>query len=155
MSDSLSRLVGAWTLVDYTTTDLDGARVRRPMGPAARGILIYTADGFMSVQIAAGGRSHYVTDELHGGTDAERASAAAGYLAYAGRFELDPDGIVTHLADVSLFPNWAECPIPRRAAFRDDLLTLDIVEPITVDGALRTGRLTWRRTAPLPPSEPM
>ncbi|GAA1549153.1 lipocalin-like domain-containing protein [Nocardioides humi] len=152
MSEASSGLVGAWTLIDYTTTDLAGGRVRHPLGAGARGVLVYTADGYMSVQIAADDRSHYATDELHGGTGAERASAAAGYLAYAGRFEVSPEGIVTHLIDISLFPNWSKRQIRRRATLRGDLLTLGIVEPITVDGVSRTGILTWQRFAPSPVS---
>lgn len=155
MSELLSKLVGAWTLVDYTTSDLDGARVDRPLGPGARGVLVYTADGHMSVQIASLGRALYAADELHGGTSAERALAAARYLAYAGRFEVGSEGVVTHLADISLYPNWAGRPIRRRATLRDDLLTLRLVEPITVDGGMRTGRLTWRRSAPMPVVEPV
>lgn len=145
MSGSASALVGAWTLVAYTTADLDGNGVRHPMGADARGVLVYTADGYMSVQIATSGRLKYAADELHGGTDFERAKAASGYLAYAGRFTLGSDGVVTHLPDVSLFPNWESRPILRRAVLRDDKLSLGLVQPITMDGMPRTGVLTWRR----------
>jgi len=145
MSGSATALVGAWTLVSYTTTDVSGNGVRHPMGPDARGVLVYTADGYMSVQIATSGRHDYAADELHGGTDIERAHAAAGYLAYAGRFTVGNDGVVTHLPDVSLFPNWESRPILRRAVLRGDRLSLALVEPITIDGVPRTGVLTWRR----------
>ena len=35
----------------------------------------------------------------------ERAEAAAGYLSYAGRYEVEGTR-VRHLIEVSLFPNW-------------------------------------------------
>lgn len=154
MSGALRGLVGAWTLVDYSTTDLDGCHVEHPLGEGARGVLVYAADGYMSVQIASADRPHFAAEELHGGTEPERAAAAAGYLAYAGRYDVGADGIVTHVADVSLFPNWSGRPILRRMSFRGDgLLVLGIVDPITVHGVMRTGRLTWRRAAPQPGSD--
>lgn len=145
MSGSTAALVGAWSLVAYTTTSLDGTGVRFPMGVDARGLLVYTADGYMSVQISSADRAKYLADELHGGTKSERTDAAAGYLAYAGRFSTAPGGIVTHVPDVSLFPDWKSRPILRRAVLHHDELTLGLIEPIMADGMPRTGLLTWRR----------
>src|SRR5215208_5534923 len=87
MADSRTSLqesiLGAWTLSSYVIADISGENREYLLGEEARGLLIYSADGFMSVQISRPGRPAYADGALHGGTDAQRAAAAAGYLAYA------------------------------------------------------------------------
>ncbi len=97
MADSRTSLqesiLGAWTLSSYVIADVSGENREYPLGEDARGLLIYSADGFMSVQISRPGRQAYADGALHGGTDAERAAAAAGYLAYAGRYSVQGDDV--------------------------------------------------------------
>ncbi|ANZ14497.1 lipocalin-like domain-containing protein [Streptomyces noursei] len=66
----------------------------------------------MSVRISAPGRSAYTDGEVHGGTGAEQAEAARGYLAYAGTYTVTDD-IVEHHVEHSLFPNWDDTVLPR------------------------------------------
>jgi hypothetical protein len=143
-----SQLVGTWTLESYTTADPDGANRAYPLGPDAFGQITYTDDGYMSVQVSRAGRRDYTDGALHGGTDAERAEAAGGYLAYAGTYALDA-GVVTHHPAVSLFPAWEGADVPRRAHIERDILSLELLEPIQQDGAPRTGVLRWRRAGSL------
>lgn len=137
-------LVGAWTLVSYATSGTDGGDAEHPLGADAHGVIIYTADGFMSVQISSSGRPAYSDGAPHGGSPSERAAAAAGYLAYAGTYSV-ADDVVTHQPTASLFPNWEGADVPRRARITGDTLTLDLVEPILKNGRQHTGTLTWRR----------
>jgi hypothetical protein len=139
-------IVGAWSLSSYVTADITGENREYPLGQNARGLIIYTADRFMSVQISKAGRPHYEDGALHGGTDTERASAAAGYLAYAGRYSVQGD-VVTHKPFASLFPNWEGADVPRRAHIIGRALTLDLLAPIRQNGHQRTGTLTWHRVA--------
>jgi Lipocalin-like domain len=67
------------------------------------------------------------------------------YLAYAGRYSVSDAGVIDHLPDVSLFPNWEHTVVPRRATIANDRLTLELVEPLVIDGRQRGGRLTWER----------
>jgi len=67
------------------------------------------------------------------------------YLAYAGRYSVSDAGVIDHLPDVSLFPNWEHTVVPRRATIANDRLTLGLVEPLVIDGRPRGGRLTWER----------
>ena len=67
------------------------------------------------------------------------------YLAYAGRYSVSDAGVIDHLPDVSLFPNWEHTVVPRRATIANDRLTLELVEPLVIDGRTRGGRLTWER----------
>lgn len=140
-------LLGTWMLEQYGTTRLTDGRTRYPLGEDAHGLITYQADGWMSVQIAAAHRVPYADGALHGGTSLERSAAAAGYLAYAGRYHLDGDTVIHH-PSVSLFPNWERVNVPRRARIIGDRLTLDLREPITIDGEQWTGTLIWRRPTP-------
>ncbi|MDN5726384.1 lipocalin-like domain-containing protein [Brevibacterium aurantiacum] len=141
-------VVGVWTFGSYETKDIDGSDVAYPLGEHATGMIMYTADGYMSVQIGAAGRPAYADGALHGGTDAERAAAAAGYLAYTGTYSVDVD-VITHHPVASLFPNWEGSDVPRRATIQNDTLSLDLLEPIQQDGQARTGTLRWHRASAL------
>lgn len=46
----LKDLVGAWDLHEYRMVDKDG-RIVHPWGPKTRGLILYTAEGYMSVTI--------------------------------------------------------------------------------------------------------
>ena len=129
-------VIGAWRLVSYVVADAEGHR-SFPLGDDAHGIIIYTQSGHLSVQIGSTGRPQYQDGSPHGGTDAERAATAAGYLAYAGRYTVSDDGVVEHLPDVSLFPNWEHTTVPRKATIAHDRLTLELVEPLIIDGKRR------------------
>lgn len=141
-------VVGVWTFGSYETKDVNGGNVRYPLGEQAGGMIMYTADGYMSVQISAAGRPPYADGALHGGTDSERAAAATGYLAYTGTYSVDGDVIIHHPV-ASLFPNWEGSDVPRRATIEDGTLSLDLLEPIQQDGRARTGTLRWHRASAL------
>ncbi|MGW5150498.1 lipocalin-like domain-containing protein [Rhodococcus koreensis] len=139
--------IGAWRLVSYVIEDSDGGNRSYPLGEDAHGVIVYTESGHMSVQIGTTGRPRYADESLHGGTDEERAATAAGYLAYAGRYTVSEDGVIEHLPDVSLFPNWEHTSVPRKATIANDRLTLELVKPLIINGRERGGRLTWERVA--------
>ena len=101
MSDSV---VGTWRLKRWETRDAEG-RVAYPLGPNAVGYLIYTPEGHVSVSIMRADRLAFAGDDLLAGAPEERAAAAAGYVAYAGRYEVR-GGAVVHRVELSLFPNW-------------------------------------------------
>jgi len=66
-------------------------------------------------------------------------------IGKSGRYTVSDAGVIDHLPDVSLFPNWEHTVVPRRATIANDRLTLELVEPLVIDGRPRGGRLTWER----------
>jgi hypothetical protein len=82
-------LVGAWTLVCYTERSLPDGPVTYPHGPDALGLILYTPDGYMSVQIMTRGRPSCDRPVTDGGTLEQSAPAATGYLAYSGPYSVD------------------------------------------------------------------
>jgi Lipocalin-like domain len=137
--------IGAWRLVSVELRDSVGA-VTYPYGPDAVCMLIYSRDGSMSVAIMRAGRTRFAADDLLLGSKEEQAAAAAGYISYAGRYEVRA-GIVVHRVEISLFPNWIGTEQVRFYAFAGDRLTLS-TGPMQLQGRDRRGFLIWERHNP-------
>ncbi|MFO7700274.1 MAG: lipocalin-like domain-containing protein [Acidimicrobiia bacterium] len=97
-------LVGSWRLVDWTVK-LNGGRETRPFGGKATGVITYTDEGRMVATLMRANRPEIGTRSFNEATAMERASAAAGYLSYAGTYEIIGDQVHHHV-DLSLFPDW-------------------------------------------------
>jgi hypothetical protein len=135
---------GAWKLVSWVFVDDETGKESYPFGPDATGIIMYTGDGYMSAQIMTPGRAEYDLPDFDGGTQAQAAGAASGYLAYSGPYEVDEEASeLRHHLDVSLLPNWLNSVQLRHAVLDGDRLTLSAELPGTT---LRT-TLVWRRPA--------
>lgn len=140
---AMRELHGTWHLVDWTVTVDD--TVTRPFGGKAEGLLTYTDDGRMWATLQRKGRSLLGTGTLAAATAEQRAAAAAGYLAYAGRYSLD-DGRVTHHVEVSLFPDWVGDVQVRQIGWTDEGdLILSTLPTKTAAGRTVVNRLRWRK----------
>ena len=141
------RIVGTWQLVEYSTSS-DSGDVDYPLGPEARGLIIYSADGYMSAQIMRSGRAEYRSRNVHSGETNERAEAAGGYLAYSGPYHVDEDNsAVWHEMAVSLYPNWLGENQKRNVRFDGDRLILSS-DPLVFRTITLFPTLIWRRTTP-------
>ena len=136
-----AEVVGTWRLKRWETRAADG-RVSYPLGPDAIGYLIYTACGHMSVAMMRAERPSFADADLLGGKTEERATAASGYVAYSGRYEVR-GGAVVHRVEVSLFPNWVGTEQLRFAAVTGDELTIT-TRPLRIGGET-INRLIWER----------
>jgi hypothetical protein len=137
-------LVGGWRLRRWVATDAAGTEML-PMGAAADGYLGYTADGTMIAMMGSGERAPFDSDDVTGGTDAERARAFASFIAYAGRYEIAGDAVIHEVAS-SLFPNWIGTRQQRHWELDATGRYLTLTSPpILQDGATRVHRLTWER----------
>lgn len=154
MTGSLrERLIGAWELIDVVEEPVDGSAVRHPMGEDPAGLIVYTADGHMSVQIMQAGHVTRTADDPYGRTAGDYAREARTYFAYAGPYEVDEGrGVVTHRVRLSLFPGWVGRDQERVARLEGDVLQLSGAEPSPSAGVLVRTRLRWRRAgAPAAP----
>jgi Lipocalin-like domain len=137
-------IIGTWRLIAYTAQDDAGVELHHPLGSDADGFLMYTSDGYMSVQMMRRVRIDYDTPDVSGGSTEQFAAAAAGYVAYCGPFDIDPaTGTVRHLVTVSLLPNWLRTVQIRRPVLQADHLAMHAtyaVGPATVTSILRWNR---------------
>jgi len=97
-------LTGSWKLIDWTV-EMEGDRVVKPFRGRATGVLTYTDEGRMVASLMKTDREPIGTRSFAEAKALERASAAAGYLSYAGTFEIIGDEVHHHV-DLSLFPDW-------------------------------------------------
>lgn len=139
-------LAGAWSLVSYQATDVETGGVVEPYGPHPRGLIMYTQNGRMAAQIMNPGRPRFQKERPEEGLPEELATAAVGYLAYGGSYEVSEGGLVSHHVELSLFPNWVGTTLNRIATLDGTTLRLAFPRPAPVWGTLRSGVLVWERT---------
>jgi Lipocalin-like domain len=137
-------IFGTWRLIAYTAEDDQGGAFHYPLGSDAHGFLMYTTDGYMSVHMMRRAREAYEHPDISGGTAAQFAGAAQGYLAYCGPFDIDAaTGTVRHLVEVSLLPNWIQTVQLRCPLLDSDSLTMNA--NYAVGSATVTSVLRWVR----------
>jgi hypothetical protein len=83
MSATVEDLLGAWTLECWSLVYEDGRPPEYPLGPDARGLIMYTADGHVAATLMRAGRAAAAP-----ASEAAMASAYSDSFAYAGRFEV-------------------------------------------------------------------
>lgn len=139
-----ARLIGAWRLRHWVALADDGSE-SQPMGEGPDGLLVYSGDGTMITVLGPGERPRFESDDVTGGTDAERARAFATYVAYGGSYEVDGD-TVSHQVETSLFPNWIGTVQRRRWELDESGRRLTLTSPpVALAGATRIQRLSWER----------
>ncbi|WP_125078159.1 lipocalin-like domain-containing protein [Mycobacterium sp. P7213] len=127
MSTLREALLGGWELASFDSVDTGTGAVSHPLGTAPRGLILYTADGYMSAQ-------------LTGSADATPPT----YIAYCGRFRVDEDtATVHHDVSVSMLPELLASPQLRQARVEGDRLTLSATT--TNDGVTTHNTLVWVR----------
>jgi hypothetical protein len=142
--DIVSEFVGAWRLVSYSASGTGGETVY-PMGPNARGRLIYEGGGRMAVQIGDPDRSAFTTADPGAAADGEVRAAFHGYLAYFGTYTVEPDrGVVVHHLEMCLNPNWIGVDQVRYFDLQGDRLTL-VTPPMAGGGGKLVATLIWER----------
>jgi len=130
-------LRGAWQLVSWSFVYEDGRPPEHPLGPDARGFIMYTDDGHVSALLMRGERPRAAP-----ATEAERAQAYAESFGYSGRYVVR-DGTVYHTIQVATNPALLGITSTRHISF--DGTTLTLSGPDFTPGAARSQKIVWRR----------
>ena len=147
MTSLKNELVGTWKLLSYIEVPIAGDDSLFPMGKNPYGLLMYTTDGYMSVQISKEGRLPYKSDDKLLASTEEMASSLQGYIAFCGKFKVDNStAVVTYTVESSLFPNWKNKIQRRKIDFEGDVLYLKSTEPILSNGVYVNSYMTWQKT---------
>jgi len=138
------QFTGTWKLVSSEFRHSDG-QLTYPFGRDAVGIIMYDANGHVSVHMMRPDCPAFASGDLHDGTPMEIKSAFEGFVAYYGAYEVNQEeGTVTHHIEGSLFPNWVGLAQRRFFEFSGNRLTLS-TPPILVGGQQITAVLIWER----------
>jgi hypothetical protein len=140
------RLIGAWELVSFASTLPDGRTVS-PLGRGAHGTIVYAQNGLVSVNLARADRPSPGADKLFSlRADGYVAAAARGYMAYAGRFEVDEErALAIHHFDMCIDPSLIGTVQERHIRLFDDKLELSVIDPPQGNGVDFPSTLLWRR----------
>lgn len=139
-ADDKSDLVGVWSYVSETDTRSDGSPAPLQAHSNTEGLLIYTADGFMSLTIMPKDRKW----STHTATIDELRETMANGTAYAGRYEVDTSAqTVTHINTVNLEPGYTGARLVRSYSLHGD--TLQLSGTFFFQGANIRFVITWKR----------
>ena len=137
--DHSAPFIGAWTLLSYELRLASGV-VEKPMGERPLGRILYTNNGQMAAQVAAGGLDPLANADPLDATVEEAACAWLNYVGYWGTYTVDAAaGIVIHHVEGAWFPNWIGSDQERHYQFSGDRLTLE------AHSSTWHARLVWQR----------
>jgi hypothetical protein len=142
----MHNLIGSWKLIDWTV-EMQGERVVKPFRGRATGVLTYTDEGRMVASLMRTDRTPMGTRSFAEAKALERASAAAGYLSYAGTFEIIGDEVHHHV-DLSLFPDWVGGTQIRHIEWitnEDGSVDLELSTAHAPEERSAVNRLRWHR----------
>lgn len=137
-----AQLVGVWRFAGESDTKDDGSPAQELAPPPREGLLIYAADGFMSVNLMPKGRRW--RGESAG--PEELVETVVHGSAYSGRYEVDSTArTVTHLTEVSVDPEYAGRRLVRTYSPEGDRLQLS--GTFHFKGETIHFTITWQRIA--------
>lgn len=135
-------VIGTWDLVSAKTTRRGDET--RPYGPSPKGILVYGADGAVTVVIVSGDLGAFRSESIATASQSEAAHAFRRVLAYFGTYEVQ-DGTVVHRIEGSTFPNWTGRKQTRTIDVVGDHLTMSTPPIPAAAGEETTFTLVWQR----------
>jgi hypothetical protein len=98
-------IVGTWVLAAADKLLPDGTRTT-DYGDSPHGLVIFTPDGYYSVQIYRGGRAKFSSADKYKVTAEEYKDASVGMSVHFGRYKFDPEKkTITFLIDSASVPN--------------------------------------------------
>ncbi|OBU42593.1 lipocalin-like domain-containing protein [Photobacterium damselae] len=137
---NISDLYGAWELVSFKHTVLDTHIETDIMGEKPKGKIIFTEDNIVSVMITSD-RQHLI--------DSVKESERNDFLyknmmAYMAKFDFENDVCNFHI-QVSWDPSWLGLILQRKISFQDNMLVIDTLPQVGIDGKMSTATLVWKK----------
>jgi hypothetical protein len=143
-------LIGAWRLVDIDIEGPAGREADPFYGNGTRGLLIYDASGWFSVQIEGSGRPAIQIPSVRpvaGQSDSTarlKATVLDSYYAYYGTWSFDPaTSIVTHHARGALYPTEDDATYPQHVEVVGKSMSFTRTQNIAGHSTVQTKR--WER----------
>jgi hypothetical protein len=131
-------IVGTWVLAGADKLLPNGTRVP-DYGPNPHGLVVFTADGYYSVQIYRAEQVKFSSGDKLKGTPEEYRNASLSSSVHFGRYTVDAaKGTITFHVDRSSFPNWDDSVQVRSYEIKGDELSWKVAPrpdgsiPITV-----------------------
>jgi len=120
----------SWRLLSFQSEDKDG-EVLFPLGEDAQGVIMFTLDQRMAVQIMVADREESIerSTSARFNTEAEKEMAELGYHAYSGPIDInEAEGTLTTHVELSLIESYVGSDQTRSARIDGDKLYLSNVK---------------------------
>lgn len=145
-------LIGAWRLVDIDVEGPTGREADPFYGNGSRGLLIYDASGWFSVQIEGSGRpslpvpSVRPAGEPNDSTARVKAAVLDSYYAYYGTWSFDPGtSTITHHAKGALYPAEDDATYPQHVEVVGKRMSFTRTQSVGGHSTVQTKR--WERVS--------
>lgn len=145
-------LIGAWRLVNIEVEGPAGREADPFYGSGSRGLLIYDASGWFSVQIEGAGRPALQVPSVRPAPDRSESTARLeaavldSYYAYYGTWSFDPvTSTVTHHAKGALYPGEDEATYPQHVEIVGRRMTFSRTQNVAGHVTVQTKR--WERVS--------
>ncbi len=145
------RLLGAWELTRWSV-ETPGGEVREPFGPAARGLMVFSRDGWVVITLVASDRPDLARGPVRRASLAARAAAFESIINYCCRWRLVDDSVELQVV-LAQNPAMEGTVQLRRVSLRGQILTTESIE-LRPDGP-RRHRLRWRPAGSGRPRRPV
>ena len=146
MASLKNEIIGSWKLLSYIEVPVGGEEYLFPLGTNPKGILIFSPDDYMSVQISVKNPIRYNSEDKFWVTDEKIIERAKQYIAFTGKYTTD--NVLSHVIyhiETSLNPHWEGIKQVRKMDFEGDILYQKSVEPISSNGQMVHAYMTWQR----------
>jgi len=150
MGSLKNEIIGTWKLLSYIEVPVGGEEYLFPIGTTPKGMLIFSPDGYMSVQISVKNPIKYDSDDRFSATDKKIAARSKQYIAFTGKYTTD--NVLSHVIyhiETALNPNWEGVKQVRKLDFEGDILYQKSLEPISSNGQMVHAYMTWQRSPKL------
>lgn len=150
------QILGTWHLITWHAELISDPTNRiYPLGPEAKGRMVYNHDGYMSAQVMRPGQAAFDegsgVDPSNHGTDEEWTLAGRNFMGYSGRFFIkveDGEVALYHELDICIYPRLrgqVQKRLVRLAEENGETILNLGVDKIEVAGEVRTVKVKWRR----------
>jgi hypothetical protein len=127
-------IVGTWVLAGADKLQPNGTRVS-DYGPNPHGLVVFTSDGYYSVQIYRAEQVKFSSGDKQKGTPEEYRSSSLNSSVHFGRYTVDTaKGTITFHIDRSSFPNLDDTVQVRSYEMKGDELSWKV--PPRPDGSI-------------------
>ena len=137
-------LVGTWRLISYETR-LENGQIIYLFGQNPIGYLMYSEDGYMSVNIMKANRRSFSSEDFTKITQEEKVATVETFFAYSGKYEILADKVI-HYPEISMIPNWIGVKQERIFQMMGNKLSLN-VPPAKLGDTLAASNLVWERVS--------
>lgn len=146
MASLKNEIIGSWKLLSYIEVPVGEGESLFPLGKSPKGILLYSPDGYMSVQISASEEMYFISDDRMMASKEEMQKRLERYIAFSGRYVVDNDmACVIYSIENSLYPQWENTKQIRKLDFEGDILYQKSLDPIRSGGKMVHAYMTWKK----------